>query len=173
MRMLGRGFHTLIKNDSFSSPFVVGSHNPHPFGAQCPRWHSFPSPIDVGLPNPPPSGPSVLAGTLSCVYPFRGSASSLIHRLMSGSDTICNRPSPPLADIVFFELFLSGFPPRFLKRLVGRGFHTLIKNDSFSSPTDVGSHNPISFGVQRPCWHTALCPSPFRTQPPRWHIARW
>ena len=31
-------------------------------------------------------------------------------------------------------------------RLVGRGFYTLIRNASFSSPTDVGSHNPPSSG---------------------------
>ena len=32
------------------------------------------------------------------------------------------------------------FPARFKMRLLGRGFHTLIKNVSFPSPTDVGSH---------------------------------
>ena len=35
--------------------------------------------------------------------------------------------------------------------LLGRGFHTFIKNVWFYSPTDVGSHNPPSFVVQRPC----------------------
>ena len=66
---------------------------------------------------------------------------------------------------------------------------------SFSSPTDVGSHNPLlfgasilagtrsflqlmwdpqstPFGTQHPYWHNALCPTPFGAQPPRWHITR-
>ena len=46
-RLLGRGFHTLIKNVLFPSSTDVGSHNPPPFEAQRPRWHLFPSPIDV------------------------------------------------------------------------------------------------------------------------------
>ena len=122
MRLLERGFHTPIKDISFSSPNDVGSHNPPQFGAQRPHWHSFLSPIDVGpLPNPPPSRPSVLAGTLPHVHPLRGSASSLAYCPVSGSDTICN--NPPLADIVLFGLPLKVFKTR----LLGRGFHTLIK----------------------------------------------
>ena len=31
---------------------------------------------------------------------------------MSGSNTICNDPNPPLADIVLFSLSLLGFPSR-------------------------------------------------------------
>ena len=73
--------------------------------------------------------------------PLRGSASSLGHRSVSGSDTICNSLSPPLADIVFFEFSLKVFKTC----LLGRGFHTLVKNILFSSPTDVGSHNSPSF----------------------------
>ena len=89
----------------------------------------------MGHHNPPPSGPSILAGTLSFlqlmwdrpqIYPLWGPASILTHRLMSthlrgtarrlthrpvyGSDTICNAPDPPLANIVLFGLFLPGFP---------------------------------------------------------------
>ena len=57
-----------------------------------------------------------------------------------------------------------------------RGFHILINNASFSSPTDMRSHNPPSFGgpasslelipfsnrcgISRSCWHTASCPPP-------------
>ena len=53
----------------------------------------------------------------------------------------CNSPNPPLADIVFFGLSLLGFPSKFFKtRLLRRGFHPLIKNALFSSPTNVGSH---------------------------------
>ena len=113
----------------------------------------------------PPSGPSILVGTHSFLQsmwnphqttPLQGPASLLAHRLVStslqgtasslayrpvsGSDTICNGPSPPLTDIFLFEFSLSGFPSRFKMRLLGRGFHTLIKGVSFSSPTDVGSH---------------------------------
>ena len=65
---------------------------------------------------------------------------------MSGSDTICNNPNPPLGDIVLFGLSLSGFPFRaspqdFKTRMLGEGFHTLIKGLLFSSPTNVGYHN--------------------------------
>ena len=88
-------------------------------------------------------------------------------------------PSTPLVDIVLFELPLEGrvfkmhlierdctspplvdisslgFPFQaplkvFKTRLLGRGFHTLIKNDSFPSPTDMGSHNPPPFKAQPP-----------------------
>ena len=89
-------------------------------------------------PNPPPSGPSILTGTPPRVYPLRGTTSSLSHRSVSGSDTICNGPSLPLADIVIFRLPLKVFKMRLLRR----GFHTLIKGVSFSSSTDVGSHIP-------------------------------
>ena len=38
--------------------------------------------------------------------------------------------------------------PQVIKmRLLGRGLHTLIKNVSFSSRTDVGSHNPPPFAL--------------------------
>ena len=37
-------------------------------------------------------------------------------------------------------------PYRFKTCLLGRGFHIPIKNASFSSPTDVGSHNPPPWG---------------------------
>ena len=106
-RLLGRSFHTLTNNVSFSSPTDVGSHNSPPFGAQRPRWHSFPSPIDVGPPNSPPLGLSVLAGT----SPFEAQPSRW--HLVFDSDTICNRPSPPLSDIVLFGLSLLGFSSRF------------------------------------------------------------
>ena len=115
LRLLGRGFHTLINNALFSSPTDVESHNLPLFGAQRPRWHSFPSPINLGPP----------------IHALSGPASLMAHRPVSGFDTICNGPSPSLADIVLFGLSLSGL------RLLGRGFHTLIKNASFSSPTDV------------------------------------
>ena len=128
MSARGSSFHTDIKNASFSSSIDVGSHNPPPFEAQRPRWHSFPSPIDVGPTNLLPSGSSVLAGTPPHVHPLRSSASLLTHLLMSGFDvichllmsgfdTICNAPSLPLADIILFGFSLLGFPSRFLKPL--------------------------------------------------------
>ena len=126
---------------------------------------SFSSSIDVGSHNSPPSRPSVLAVTRSLLQlmrdppihppldpasllvhhlvstPFLGSASSLAHRLVSGSDTICNGPSPPLANVVLFGVFLSSFLSMILKHcLLGKDFHTRIKNVSFSFPTDVGSY---------------------------------
>ena len=68
-----------------------------PFLAQRPCWHT-PS-------CPPPSRLSLLAGG--------GSVSSLAHHPMSGSNTICISPNPPLAYIVFFGLSLLDFPSRF------------------------------------------------------------
>ena len=138
-RLVGRDFHTLIRNVLFLSPTNVGSHNPlllgpefslahhlvsdsdtihnssspdNPFLAfsrgfkthmlgrgfhTLVRYVSFPSPTDVGSHNPLPLGASVLASTPS----------------VSGSNTICNSSSPPLADIVLFGLSLLGFPSRF------------------------------------------------------------
>ena len=95
-----------------------------------------------------PLGPSVLASTRSLLQsmwnppihppahrlvstPLRGSASSLAHRLVFGSDTICNGPSQPLADMVLFGL--SRLPLKVFKMcLLGRGFHTLIKGSRSS-----------------------------------------
>ena len=92
-RLLGRCFHTLVKNASFSFLTDLGSHN-------------------LLL-----SGSSVLASTPPWVHPLRGLASSLAHRPMSGFDTICNSSSPPLTDIVLFRLTLSNFPSKFLKHV--------------------------------------------------------
>ena len=86
-------------------------------------------------------GPTSLLAHRLVDTPLWGSASSLAHRPVSGFDTICNGPSPRLEDIVLFGLLLKVFKTR----LVGRGFHTLTKNASFSSPTNVGSHNPPPF----------------------------
>ena len=43
------------------------------------------------------------------------------------------------------DFFFRGSPKVFKTRLLGRGFHTFIKNVSFYSPTNVGSHNPSPF----------------------------
>ena len=74
------------------------------------------------------------------------------HYPMYDSDTIHNSPSPPLVDIVCFA------PLHIVISLTGgRGFHTLTRNVSFPSPTDVRSHNSIPFEAQHPSWHTAQC----------------
>ena len=89
--------------------------------------------------NPPTSGQRLLLVHYLVSTPLRGSTSSLAHCLGSGSDTICNRPSPPLLDIVLFWLFPFGLPLKIFKtRLLGRGFHTLTKKVSFSYPNRCG-----------------------------------
>ena len=109
------------------------------------------------------SGPSVLAGTCSLLQlmwnppthslwgpssllahrlvstPLQGSASSLTHRSVSGSDTICNKPKSTASKYYPLWAFPFGLLLKVFKmRLLGRGFRTLIKNASFSSPTDSG-----------------------------------
>ena len=82
-------------------------------------------------PNPPPTESSVLAGTAPHVHPLRNSASSLAHRPVSGSNTITPFECP-------LWVFSFGLPLKVFKtHLLERGFHNLIKNVSFSSPTDV------------------------------------
>jgi len=132
--MLGRGFHTYINNASFSSPTDMGSHNPPPFEAQCFCWHSFPSPID-----------SLLQSMWdSPIHPH-----SRLHCLMFDFDTLCNNPSPPLTNIVLFELSLpSFFPQGFRMYLLGRDFYTLKRNASFPSSIDVRSHISLPYGIQ-------------------------
>jgi len=102
-----------------------------------------------------PLRPRVLASTHSLlqsmwdlpIHPFWTSvfASTLLHvhplsrlSLLAGTS-----PSPPLADIVLLA-FPFGLPLKIFKTcMLGRGFHTLIKNVSFSSPTEVRSHVPF------------------------------
>ena len=74
--------------------------------------------------------------------PFRDPTSSLIYRSVSGSDTICNNPSLPLADIVHFNPLHIAVNFTVLKR-IRRGFHTFM-NVSFLSPTNVESYNLTS-----------------------------
>ena len=141
-RVLGRGFHTLIKGVTFSSPTDVGYHNLPPLGPSVPTGtRSFLQSMWDPYQIHPPSGPAFLLAHRLVSTPLRGTTSSLAHHPVSGSDSICNGPSPPLVDIVLFRLSLSSFPLRFFKtRLLGRGFHTLIKGVSFSFQTDVGYH---------------------------------
>ena len=67
---------------------------------------------------------------------LRGPTSSVTHRLLPSSDIICNSLTPLLVDIVYFG-------PLHIVVSLTRGFHTLIKKVSFSSPTDVGSNIDI------------------------------
>ena len=112
--------------------------------------------------NPPPSEPpSSLAlvtfsnrcGTLQSTL-LRGPASLLAHRLMS-TPFESQPPRWHIARCVALIPFVTAqatanrycplwtfsfeFPLKVFKTRL-RGFHTLIKNDSFSTPTDVGSH---------------------------------
>ena len=70
-------------------------------------------------------------------------ASALTYCSVFGSDTICNSHIPNKEGPLW--AFPFRLPLKVLK-CVGRGFHTLIRNVSFPSPTDMGSHNPPSLG---------------------------
>ena len=81
-----------------------------------------------------------------CVsYPLpQGPTSSLAHRPVSCSDTICNDPFPPLTNIVCFSPIMYRRPLHgFETCLLGRNFHTHIRNVSFSSSTEV--HLTLNF----------------------------
>ena len=130
--------------------------------------------------------------------PHHSEATHYSHRLdycLFPKESSCNSLSPPPVDIVFFKLFLLGFHSRFLKHLLGRGFHTIMKNASFSSSTDVGSYNPLPSGptsflslvpffnrrgtpkstsIRGPTSLLAhrLVSTPLQAQSPRWHVAR-
>ena len=93
-----------------------------------------PSPTDVGSHNPPSLGP----------------ASSLAHRPVFGSNTICNSLSSPLANIVHFGHYVSPLASRFKNSSTREKFLYPYEKYfillSFLSPTDLGSHNPPSLG---------------------------
>jgi len=81
------------------------------------------------------------------IYLPWGPTSSLVHYSIPGSDTICNNSSPQLVNIVRFGPLRNAVSFTVLKRpLLGRGFHTLLRNISFSFPTNVRSHNLIPLG---------------------------
>ncbi|KAG7013676.1 hypothetical protein SDJN02_23843, partial [Cucurbita argyrosperma subsp. argyrosperma] len=106
------GFHTLVNGGLFSFPTNVGHHNPPP---SAPSVLAVPSSNRCGTtPKSTPFGPSVLTGTPPHTYPIRGTARRLTHSPMSGTDTICNGPDPPLADIVAYLLtvmLVTSMPP--------------------------------------------------------------
>ena len=106
--LLVRGFHILISNASFPSPIDVRSHNSPPWEpsvlagipARCLAMIPF---VTTQLSFPLWASPQDFKTRLL----WRGSSptpTSVSHRPMTGSDTICNSPSPPLAGIVHFGL---------------------------------------------------------------------
>ena len=125
----------------------------------------------MGSHNPPPLwGPASLLAHRFVSTPLWGLASSLAHHSVSSSDTICNGTASRYCPLWVFPIEL---PLKVFKtRLLERGFHTLIKNVLFSSPTNVGSHNPP------PLWspmsllapRLVSTPPPYGSQPPHWHI---
>ena len=111
--LLGEGFHTLINGGLFSSPTNVGHHNPLPFGPSVLAGTlSFLQSMWDRSQIHPLWGPASLLAHSLVSTPLRRTAKRLAHRPVSGSDTICNGPDPPLVDIVLFGLSLSGFPLR-------------------------------------------------------------
>ena len=116
--LLGRGFHTLIKNASFSSTIDVRSHNSPPLGPSIlTGTHSLLQLMWDPPIHPPFQGPTSLLAHRLVSTPLRRSSSSQAHHPMSSSDIICNSPSPQITDIVLFGLSLSSFPSMFLKRV--------------------------------------------------------
>ena len=92
-------------------------------------------------------GPVSLLAHRLLSTPFRGSTFSLTHRPVSGSDTIWNSPKPTASRYCPLWVFPFELPLKVFKmHLLGRGFHTRVKNISFSSPNDVGSHNSSPSG---------------------------
>ena len=88
-----------------------------------------------------PLEPSILAGTPPRVHPLWDSASLLEHRSVSTLIPFVTAQSTASRYCPLWT-FLFGLSLKIFKtRLLKRGFHTLIKNVSFSSPTDAGSHN--------------------------------
>jgi len=114
---LGEGSNTLINGGLFSLPNQSGTSQIHP-----------------------PLGPASLLTHRLVSTLLQGTARRLAHRPMSGSNTICNGPNPPLADIVLFVFFPFWAFPQGFKNTLGEGFYTLIYGGLFSSPTNVRHH---------------------------------
>ena len=106
----------------FSTPINVGSQFHLPFN-RC------------GIPITPLSEPSVLTAIPPYVHPLQDLVSSLVHRPVSGSDTIYNCPSYCSLWKSFHILIKNAsFSPQLLwdltSHLPTRGFHILIRNAS-------------------------------------------
>ena len=116
----------------FSSPTDVESHNPPPLGTQRPCWHRLVSGSSIICNSPSILLTDIVCFGLLCIVvsltvlkrvcPYKecfvplsnqcgisqstplGAQRPCWHRPMSGSNTICNSPSTPIADIVRFGL---------------------------------------------------------------------
>ena len=80
------------------------------------------------------------------IHPSWRSASSLAHHPVSGSDTICNNSSSPLADIVRFVRF-SPLVILFLILNMVSEFSFLTRYQSFSFLTVTYCHRPHDFKI--------------------------
>ena len=137
--MLGEGFHALINGGLFSSqPMWDITIHPHSRPSVLAGTLSFLQSMWDRSQIHPPLGPSILTDTSPCVYPLRGIARRLAHRSVSGSNTICNNPDPPLADIILFRLFLSDSPQDLKTHMLMEGFQTLI-NGGVLLPNQCGT----------------------------------
>ena len=123
MRLLGRGFHTLLNNVSFSSPTNVRSHNPPLFRVEHPHWHSFLS-----------SGFIVLIDTLS---PLQSMWDLTIH-YSSGLSVLIDTYSPLQS---MWDLTIHHFS----RPSVLVGTHSPLQSMW-------GSHNPPPFTAYKECF---------------------
>ena len=118
-RLLGRGFHTLIKNDSFSLQ-PMWDHTIHP-----------------------PRGPASLLAHHLVSTPF-GTQPPLWHIARCLALIPLEQSKPTANKYSSLRVFPSGFSFKFFRTyLIERGFHTLTKNIPFSSPTDVRSQREL------------------------------
>ena len=113
-RLLGRGFHAFIKKVSFSSPANVGISQSTSLRGPASLLALVSLSNRCGTPQfTPLKGPTSLLAHCLVSIPLWDSTSSLARCPVSGFDTICNDPSPPLVDIILFKLSLPSFPSRF------------------------------------------------------------
>ena len=106
------GQRPYIKGVLCSSSTNVGHHNPPSFGTQHSGTRSFSNWCGTATKSTSLWGLVSLLTHRLVSIPLRGTTRRLAHRPISDSNTICNDPDPPLADIVLFQFSLSGFPSR-------------------------------------------------------------
>ena len=144
-RLLGEGFHALIKGGLFSSPTNVGYYNPPPFGAQRPRSLALLPLIDVGLPpNSPPFGAQRPYWHIASSLPPFGEGREGWHIIW------CLALIPFVITQIHRWQILSSLgltfrasPQSFKTRLLGEDFYTLIKGGLFS-PNQCGTSQKVT-----------------------------
>ena len=154
----------------------MGSHNPPPFEAQRPSWHTARCPPPFGAQRP-------CSHTAWCPLPFgtqrpcwhTARCLTLFRKRFPHPYKECFVPlsKPTASRCCPLWAFPFGFSLKVFKMcLLGRGFHTLTKNVLFSSPTDVTSHRRPNFGACR--WKTlvGLLPSQPWTRD-MWQLSTW